>query len=142
MSYPDADWPAQRRPEIPVIVRNAADLKTPQLRPTKTTAQIFIVDGSNADPSKRTMQVAGYEPTRRRIAIHAYDSAVNVVFGDVPKVSPDTSAGGPPATAPTQGITVPGNDSARPWEFFGCDAVWLNAASSTPTRVAVIKEYE
>lgn len=136
MSYPDADWPSQRRPEIPVVVRNASDLKTPQLRATKTVPQQYIVDGSNSDPSKRFVQICGYEPTRRRMVIYSHDAPVNFLT-ESPKISPDTAAA---ATPLGQGVTIP--QGGTPWEFWGCDAVWLNAGSSTPTRVVVVKEYE
>lgn len=140
MSYPDEDFPGTRgsvKP-IPVVVREMPTAP-PRPRPTKTVAYTVIINGNSGSVDDQRKQIAAYEPTRMRLAIHASDSGVNIVIGETPRTSPDASSSTVP---PAQGIFHPGNDSAPPWEFYGCDLVWLNAASNTPTRVGIIKEYE
>lgn len=136
MSYPDEDFRPAAKP-IAVVVREMPPVPFPK-RPTKTVAYTIIIDGSNGDATQRVRQIAAYEPTRTRLTVHTADAPVNLVFGEQPNVSPDISSG---TAAPSQGMFLPTGTSI-PWAFYGCDAVWVNSASNTPTRVQVVKEYE
>lgn len=135
MSYPTEDMPGKAPHPIPVEVRNWQQPKSPG-RATKTTAQVYVLSGA---AGSLPVEICAVEPTRRRLAIHPYDFPCGVVFGEVPRATPDLSVAGSP---PAQGIVIDNSSACPPWEFFGTDAVWLNSVAVGLNRVAVIKEYE
>jgi len=118
----------------PEDIKNYADppAKPPYVK--RTTVKTWIIDPTAANGPAQT-QICDYEPTRMRMAIQVIDVAV-ALLRDPPTKTPDTSTA---STAP-QGLYLPPNAGAQPYEFFGPDAFWLNSLTAV-TRVTVIKEY-
>ena len=115
-------------------IKNFADppAKPPFVK--KTTIKTWIIDPTGVAGPKNT-QICDYEPTRLRMAIQVIDVSVTLTR-ETPVTSPDTST----ASSAPQGLYLPPNVAAQPYEFFGPDAFWLNSLTAV-TRVTVIKEY-
>jgi hypothetical protein len=133
MSYPDENMPppAAQHP-IPVLVRNWQTPPTPK-RPTKTVLQTYSLDPAAAIAN---VQVAAYEPTRTRISIKSWTAAI-AILTEKPIISPELVS----VTHAPQGAYLNPADGAQPWDFWGCDPIWINSLG-TITLVTVIKEYE
>lgn len=118
----------------PEDIKNYADppAKPPYVK--RTTVKTWIIDSTGANGPTQT-QICDYEPTRMRMAIQVIDVAVTLLR-DPPTKSPDTST----ASLAPQGLYLPPNVAAQPYEFFGPDAFWLNSLTAV-TRVTIIKEY-
>jgi hypothetical protein len=118
----------------PVIVevKNWPDppAKLPYIK--NSTFKTHVVDPANVNA--KYVQICNYEPRRVRLAILVIDVAV-VLTQDVPTISPDTTSA---TAAPASGIPLA--PSTQMYEFFGPEAMWLNALTAV-TRVAVVKEY-
>jgi hypothetical protein len=117
---------------IPVEIKNWADpIKPPYVK--NTTLRTYIVDPANV--TAKYVQICDYEPRRLRMAIQVIDVAVALCM-EQPVTSPDTSS----ATVANVGLYMPPNVAGPVYEFFGPDAMWLNALTAV-TRVTVVKEY-
>lgn len=118
----------------PEDIKNYADppAKLPYVR--KTTLKTYILDPTTANGPKN-VQICDYEPMRLRLAIQVIDVAVTLTL-EPPTTSPDATTA---STAP-QGQYLPPNVAARPYEYFGPDAFWLNSLTAV-TRVTIVKEY-
>lgn len=114
-----------------VIANTAPSAKDPYIR--NTSLRTYVIDPANPDVQSRRPQICDYEPKRVRMAIYVIDVAVALTL-EVPINSPDTTS----ASAAPQGAYLPPRDN--PYEFFGPDAMWLNALTAV-TRVVVVKEY-
>ena len=116
---------------IPVEIKNWADpIKPPFVR--RSTFKTHVLDPA-VEPT--FVQICDYEPKRYRMAINVIDVSVTLTL-DVPVNSPDTTT----ASLAPQGLYLPVNENKAPYEFFGPDAMWLNALTAV-TRVTVVKEY-
>lgn len=114
-------------------IKNWSDSVTsPIIR--NTSLKTYIIDPAGLAGPKN-VQISDYEPKRIRMAIQVIDVAVTLL-SDAPVTSPDASSA---STAP-QGLYMPPNPAAKPYEFFGPDAFFLNALTAV-TRVTVVKEY-
>ncbi len=135
MSYPDTDRVPGRTPQpVEVQVRNWPAPPSVRKRATKSVAMTYSLNP--ADPNASAIQVAAFEPTRTRVLIQAWTASIAVLF-EKPKVSPDAAT----TLIPCQGAFMPANDGRNPWEFLGCDPIWINSLG-TLTLVTVVKEYE
>jgi len=99
-----------------------------------TTLRTYVIDPAGTAGPKN-VQITDFEPRRLRMAIQVIDVAVTMT-AEPPTASPDATTA---STAP-QGLYMPPNVAAQPYEFFGPDAFWLNALTAV-TRVTVVKEY-
>lgn len=124
---------------IPVRLVNPGDIKNdaPPAKPPyvkRTTIKTWVIDPTGVN-GPANVQICDYEPTRLRMAIQVIDVSV-ALTKESPNKSPDTST----ASSAPQGLYLPPNVAAQPYEFFGPDAFWVNSLTAV-TRVTVVKEY-
>ena len=118
-------------PNLPVVIKNWADGYVGPKGISHTVMTTYTLDPANAD--WKLVQIAAYEPNRRRLVIEVVDAAV-MLLTSKPSKSPDPSTVAIPGT----GRYLP--PSVYEKEFFGPDEMWLNTVT-TATRVTVTKEY-
>lgn len=117
---------------VPVEIKNWPDppAKDPLIK--STSIKTYTIDPASTT-GFRSAQITDFEPRRMRIALYVIDGAIAITT-EQPITSPDVSTA---TAAPQGGYFPPATDA---YEFFGPDALWINALSAA-TRVTVVKEY-
>lgn len=134
MTAPDRD----RSNVLPAVIDVKVNNFPNSERARKTTTTTYILDAAAADLTKRSQQIAQYEPTRTRMVVQVLDQQCIIIVNEPPKVSPDTTS---TSVAPGQGRVL-NPSSAIEYVFYGPDSFYLNSSSGTTVgRVTVTKEY-
>jgi len=118
-------------PNLPVVIKNWSDGYVKPKGISHTVLTTYTLDPANADT--RRVQIAAYEPNRKRLVIEVVDAAV-MLLTDQPNTSPEASTVAVPGT----GRYLPPSVYER--VFYGPDVFWLNTVTAA-TRVTVTKEY-